>query len=828
MTRWIFVAALLALLPAAPAPVHAQSDSVPSLPPRKPFTNDLPLKRPDVAVGVHGYPALNIDRVAVAASLIEGRIEELEALLADLRDRTLADIRWEEHLVEAYWAFHRSDPEFGEFTRAWMASAPGSAAAHIAFAKQTLARAWTLQDGRAAANIPEDELDAMRGFMARADQVVDLAIALDPENLAAYTMKLEVLQLSGATEESATVTETALRVFPESFSLRKQAMSNASPRWLGSVERMEALWRDAETRLAENPRLRVVRGLAYSEFADWRRMEGRFAEAVQMHDSALALGDEILAIALDPENLAAYTMKLEVLQLSGATEESATVTETALRVFPESFSLRKQAMSNASPRWLGSVERMEALWRDAETRLAENPRLRVVRGLAYSEFADWRRMEGRFAEAVQMHDSALALGDDATIFLDRARAYYGAGDYVRALEDVNRSARLRPQSFGMVELRAQTLYGIGSMAPLDGKIAVGNNLYRDLELLVALQPDNEWAAKELASFASAGLDDPNVLTVIRHTLEDIYSMFHEYSVFPHWVVLFAMLGANLLLWKRSGYWMPRYVHVLALAALGVILWINWLWVRAGGAMWTRRYVIIAFFPGLVYFTFITFGGLRAAIWHREKSLPPEDLVGQPPSTSTVDTSPAGPQVRPWIRFWARALDYSFAQFAGTMSLGVLAVFDSPVRLWASPAVFGLLFYVTWHFIEAVLLSTWGTTPGKWFFRVSVRTPDSRRPSLSAALKRSFLLWWRFIGVGIPIVMLVMLLTGLHDLWGGTDIVMLFTGIYAYRVLAKQRRTTWDRDTHLEVSHEIIGAPRVIFACAGGLAFLFLAVLGGMY
>jgi tetratricopeptide (TPR) repeat protein len=221
-----------------------------------------------------------------------------------------------------------------------------------------------------------------------------------------------------------------------------------------------------------------------------------------------------------------------------------------------------------------------------------------------------------------MHDRALAFGDDATIFLNRARAYYGAGDYVRALEDVDRSGQLNPQHVGMLQLRAQALFGIGQMAPRDGQINVGNNLYRDLERLVALQPADEWAADALATVVDAGFNDPSVFTVIGQTLGDLYTMFGRDGAVPPLIVglgVLAVLVADLLLWRSSGYWIPRYVHVLALLSLGMMLWINWLWVQAGGAMWTRRYVLIAVVPGLVYFIFITLGGLRAAIFRREAS-----------------------------------------------------------------------------------------------------------------------------------------------------------------------------------------------------------------
>lgn len=165
------------------------------------------------------------------------------------------------------------------------------------------------------------------------------------------------------------------------------------------------------------------------------------------------------------------------------------------------------------------------------------------------------------------------------------------------------------------------------------------------------------------------------------------------------------------------------------------------------------------------------------------------------------SSRSGPQVRPWVRFWARNLDYGFASIA----LGLLAAILAPSLLEVNASAFALVTIFAWVFVESWLLSTWGTTPGKWLLRVSVHTPDDRRPSYSTALNRSFLVWWRGMAAGIPLV-------------------QLFTAIHAYEVLTKTGRTTWDRDTKLEVTHEVIDAPRAILAVAFGIGVLLLAGL----
>lgn len=163
----------------------------------------------------------------------------------------------------------------------------------------------------------------------------------------------------------------------------------------------------------------------------------------------------------------------------------------------------------------------------------------------------------------------------------------------------------------------------------------------------------------------------------------------------------------------------------------------------------------------------------------------------------MNTSSVDPQIRPWVRFWARQLDYSF----GGLILAVLDTF----LLEVNDTAFPFIVIFAWVFVESWLLSAWGTTPGKFLLRVSVRTPDGRCPSFSTALKRSFLVWLRGTGMGIPIVNLI-------------------TAKHAYDILTKQRHTTWDHDTKLVVTHKIIGANQIILTIAYAIGILFLIIL----
>jgi len=124
----------------------------------------------------------------------------------------------------------------------------------------------------------------------------------------------------------------------------------------------------------------------------------------------------------------------------------------------------------------------------------------------------------------------------------------------------------------------------------------------------------------------------------------------------------------------------------------------------------------------------------------------------------------------------------------------------------SEQLFGLVVVFAWVFIESLLLSTIGTTPGKWLFKIRLIPPSGDRPNYSTALSRSFKVWWRGLGIGFPLVSLITL-------------------IIAYEKLTKNGTTTWDKDDGFSVAHDRIGPLRVIVAVAFFIGFLLLVIVG---
>jgi uncharacterized RDD family membrane protein YckC len=163
--------------------------------------------------------------------------------------------------------------------------------------------------------------------------------------------------------------------------------------------------------------------------------------------------------------------------------------------------------------------------------------------------------------------------------------------------------------------------------------------------------------------------------------------------------------------------------------------------------------------------------------------------------------------QPWMRFWARMVDYFWFTFTLGMAVrgllppeAIQSLMESHIAQWFFNSICLLLFAP----LEAWFLSQRGTTPGKALLRIQVRNKDGGLPTYQQALIRSVQVWMK--GMGFCIIPLVALIT---MAW--------------WRIRLLQKGTTsWDERCHTRVEH---GSPELWrFLVLAGLVSLVL-VLG---
>lgn len=180
------------------------------------------------------------------------------------------------------------------------------------------------------------------------------------------------------------------------------------------------------------------------------------------------------------------------------------------------------------------------------------------------------------------------------------------------------------------------------------------------------------------------------------------------------------------------------------------------------------------------------------------------------TTSPVDQSKTflgGPH-HPWRRLFARTIDICTAGFA--LFLLLIFAFSATMPEQAAgfskavenPIIASVVLYLIWLPAETFLLSLFGTTPAKWLFGIRIEHPDGNLLSLAEALNRSFLVFVKGVGLGIPFV-------------------ALFTQLFAYRRLTKTGTTLWDASANAVVLHKKWGVFRSIACTAAVFAVLIL-------
>ncbi|MCL4245930.1 MAG: RDD family protein [Candidatus Dadabacteria bacterium] len=182
------------------------------------------------------------------------------------------------------------------------------------------------------------------------------------------------------------------------------------------------------------------------------------------------------------------------------------------------------------------------------------------------------------------------------------------------------------------------------------------------------------------------------------------------------------------------------------------------------------------------------------------------------------TVPAGPgfvyvsQMQPWARYFARHLDYAaFGLVAIVVSMLTFSSVHGILTMTGGQIIIAvILLTLVWAFVEAALISVYGTTPGKYLLGIHVADSEGRKPGIAQSLRRSLRVWAMGIGMALPIV----------------GLVAQFLG---WRALKRHGVAPWDRLSRTEVEHfdYHILSPIFYFFTLCALAFLAGVLIAAM-
>ena len=167
---------------------------------------------------------------------------------------------------------------------------------------------------------------------------------------------------------------------------------------------------------------------------------------------------------------------------------------------------------------------------------------------------------------------------------------------------------------------------------------------------------------------------------------------------------------------------------------------------------------------------------------------------------------------PWRRFFARTVDLVCLALPiyVVFYLALSKMFPDVASILLNPLVAAVLSYWLWVPVEAWFLATFGATPAKGLFGISVRATDSQKLAYADALRRTASVCIFGDAFGIPLL-------------------SLLTRGVAYKKLRDTGSTTWDVSAGSAVQHQPWGVGRmvssVLAVTAASILLGFLNLLG---
>lgn len=200
------------------------------------------------------------------------------------------------------------------------------------------------------------------------------------------------------------------------------------------------------------------------------------------------------------------------------------------------------------------------------------------------------------------------------------------------------------------------------------------------------------------------------------------------------------------------------------------------------------------------------------------------IISQEDRESLIAPSPVFNKPKPWLRLWAKLIDFPINTFLGFLFLSkylgksklneligpeALEQFwsqKSPTQTDVDTMVLLLVsICISWIITETLLMSIFSTTLGKWILNIKTSKINGKRIDVFSAFARSFFVL--FLGFGFWLFPF-----------------LFICPIISYVSLLRRKKTQWDRLLKLEVTHNELTPTRIISAV---FSFILISNLVGI-
>ncbi|MEO6526826.1 MAG: DUF4034 domain-containing protein [Gemmatimonadaceae bacterium] len=203
---------------------------------------------------------------------------------------------------------------------------------------------------------------------------------------------------------------------------------------------------------------------------------------------ALADADVEATLRLDPSELMAHVIRLEMIPLEWRGSETRSAFAAAIALRPSTLHARALFIETLTPRFENPPGRMQRFADSAQRNVTTNARLRILLGMADYERAHDLAAGEKHDAAIRAFTKALGFGDYWKFRYERGMEYYRIDSLSKALIDLNRALAERPGHVPSLIGRALTYAHLARRASGDEQAGLMRRADEDVRLAATLDP----------------------------------------------------------------------------------------------------------------------------------------------------------------------------------------------------------------------------------------------------------------------------------------------------------------------------------------------------
>lgn len=384
--------------------------------------------------------ALKNSHVVILRKLLKRKkYKQINKVLTKANDKFLTNIKHEKHLFTAYKAFSIKKESYTPLFETWIKSHPDSYIPYTASAKYQIALAWKARGHQYMNRTSEKGIQQMRVHLENATKDLYKALSLNDKSIVAYDLLLEIATMQGRDEDSNTIQQKTLKMYPASLYVRGTYLNNLKPRWGGSYELMEAFIKESAKHKKDNPRLKLLETVILNDQANLLSDKNDYELSNDLYNASIK----------HVENYSAYFGRAKNYFYLKKYKKALKDLDQAIALNPEYpgyYSWRAKIHAEQK-QYEKAMENMEAYTLLNPYNSKENEYKQwVAKMIAYN--VSKVVSEGDTDNAIAKHDEAIKMDPtNAHLYNQRSRLHYDQRNHKRALKDIQAAIELEPDNY---------------------------------------------------------------------------------------------------------------------------------------------------------------------------------------------------------------------------------------------------------------------------------------------------------------------------------------------------------------------------------------------